>query len=265
MSRLKGKKALITGLASGIGAACAERFIREGAAVAGMDSNPLPKELQKTLGASVMHCQGDVRSEKDIQQAVEQAVDALGGLDILINSAGVGSGGPTGEIAMEEWERVMDINVKGSFLAAKHVIPHMVKQGGGSIVNLGSIEGMEGFNASVVYGTSKGAVIQMSRDLAVDLAEHGIRVNCVCPGAIDTPLTAILKGKALLPIRRQMEKHHLMHRFGRPEEIANAILFLASDEASFVTGLIMPVDGGYTAGRRYDLSSAEAWEGIDSH
>ncbi len=259
MARLKGKKALITGLASGIGAACAKRFIREGAEVAGLDVNPLPEALQKTLGASVAHFQGDVTQEADVQTAVEKAAAKLGGLDILVNAAGVGSGGPSEEIEMEEWDRVMNINVKGTFLATKHTIPHMMKQRAGSIVNLGSIEGMEGFSASLVYGTSKGAVIQLSRNLATDFAEHGIRVNCVCPGAIDTPLTAILKEKSLQPIRRQMEGHHLMRRFGQPEEIANAILFLASDEASFVTGLIMPVDGGYTAGRQYDLSSAGEW------
>ena len=256
MARLKGKKAFITGLSSGIGAATAERFIREGAEVFGMDVAPLPESLQQSLGSSAAYRQGDVTQEKDVHEAVEAAVAQLGRLDIVVNAAGVGSGGETQSIEMQEWDRVMNINVKGSFLVARHVLAHMRKQGAGSIINLGSIEGLEGFSASLVYGVSKGAVVQMSRNLATDCAAWGIRVNCVCPGAIDTPLTAILNEKSLLPLRRQMEEHHLMRRFGKPEEIANAILFLASDEASFITGLIMPVDGGYTAGRQYDIPSA---------
>lgn len=255
MGRLQGKVALVTGAASGIGAATAQRFVDEGAQVGGIDVADPPLDLLESLQSvgNVRFYVGDVSDEASIRAAVAAAVRDFGRADILVNAAGVGSGGPSEEVPLAEWDRVMNINLRGSFLAAREVLPRMLQQGSGSIVNIASIEGLEGLSGQVVYGTSKGGVVQMTRNLATDYAGQGIRVNCVCPGAIETPLTAVLDDPALVHIKRQMEAHHLMGRFGTATEVANAILFLASEEASFVTGHIMVVDGGYTAGRTYAM------------
>jgi NAD(P)-dependent dehydrogenase (short-subunit alcohol dehydrogenase family) len=168
-----------------------------------------------------------------------------------VNAAGVASDGATQDVTVEEWDRVMSVNLKGSFLTSKHVAPAMIAQKSGSIVHIASIEGLIGLSGQVTYGTSKGAVVQMTRNMAADFAPDGIRVNCICPGAIETPMTAILNDESLKSIKEQMENYHLLRRFGQPEEIANAILFLASDEASFVTGHPLVVDGGWTAGTQF--------------
>lgn len=253
MGRLQGKVALVTGAASGIGAATAQRFVEEGAQVAGIDVAEPSLDLLESLQArgNVRFYVGDVSDESSVCAAVAAAVREFGRADILVNAAGVGSGGPSEEVAVAEWDRVMNINLRGSFLAARELLPRMLQQRCGSIVNIASIEGLEGLSGQLVYGTSKGGVVQMTRNLATDYAGRGIRVNCVCPGAIETPLTAVLDDPGLVHIKRQMESQHLMGRFGTATEVANAILFLASDEASFVTGHIMVVDGGYTAGRMY--------------
>jgi len=253
MGRLQGKVALVTGAASGIGAATAQRFVEEGAQVAGIDVAEPSLDLLESVQArgNVRFYVGDVADESSVCAAVAAAVREFGRADILVNAAGVGSGGPSEEVAVAEWDRVMNINLRGSFLAARELLPRMLQQRCGSIVNIASIEGLEGLSGQLVYGTSKGGVVQMTRNLATDYAGRGIRVNCVCPGAIETPLTAVLDDPGLVHIKRQMESQHLMGRFGTATEVANAILFLASDEASFVTGHIMVVDGGYTAGRMY--------------
>jgi NAD(P)-dependent dehydrogenase (short-subunit alcohol dehydrogenase family) len=253
MGRLQGKVALVTGAASGIGAATAQRFVEEGAQVAGIDVAEPPLDLLESLQArgNVRFYVGDVSDESSVCASVAAAIREFGRADILVNAAGVGSGGPSEEVAVAEWDRVMNINLRGSFLAAREILPRMLQQRCGSIVNIASIEGLEGLSGQLVYGTSKGGVVQMTRNLATDYAGRGIRVNCVCPGAIETPLTAVLDDPGLVHIKRQMESQHLMGRFGTATEVANAILFLASDEASFVTGHIMVVDGGYTAGRTY--------------
>jgi len=253
MGRLQGKVALVTGAASGIGAATAQRFVEEGAQVAGIDVAEPSLDLLESVQArgNVRFYVGDVSDESSVCAAVAAAVREFGRADILVNAAGVGSGGPSEEVAVAEWDRVMNINLRGSFLAARELLPRMLQQRCGSIVNIASIEGLEGLSGQLVYGTSKGGVVQMTRNLATDYAGRGIRVNCVCPGAIETPLTAVLDDPGLVHIKRQMESQHLMGRFGTATEVANAILFLASDEASFVTGHIMVVDGGYTAGRTY--------------
>jgi NAD(P)-dependent dehydrogenase (short-subunit alcohol dehydrogenase family) len=247
--------ALVTGAASGIGAACAARFAAEGASVAGMD-------VQKPLGGSWQEVEQrapkalfldgvDVRREAEVQEAVAAALRAMGRIDVLVNAAGVGSGGLRAhELPSEEWERVVDINLRGSYLVAKHVLPAMLAQRSGSIIHLASIEGLEGLSRSLAYNASKGGVVLMAKSMALDYAKDGIRVNCLCPGLIDTPLTAGLKNPEARAILDQMRSWHAMDRVGRPEEVAACALLLASDDASFVTGHAPVVDGGWTAGRQ---------------
>lgn len=250
MNRLKDKVALISGAASGIGNSTALRFAEEGATVIGFDLNEAGENWQaiSTCAADSDFMTGDVTREADVRSAVERVSAKFGRIDILVNAAGVSSYGATQDVEEDEWDRVMNINVKGCFLFAKHAARVMQEQQSGAIVHIASIEGMVGINGQLSYGTSKGAVIQMTRNMAADFATSGIRVNCVCPGAIETPLTAALKDESMKAIKQQMEAEHLMGRFGEAVEIANAILFLASDEASFVTGHPLVVDGGWTAG-----------------
>ena len=149
--------------------------------------------------------------------------------------------------------RGVDINLKGCFLTAKHVLAQMVEQGSGNVIHVASVEGLEGMTGSLPYNASKGGVVIMTKNQAIDYASYGIRVNCLCPGLIDTPLTQGLKEEALAPVRRQMESWHAMDRLGEPEEVAACAVFLASDDASFVTGHALVGDGGWTAGRRLRL------------
>ncbi len=253
-STLSGRVALITGAASGIGLATAERFVAENVTVAGLDSSPMPKGWPGSGALSEgLFRQCDVRDESALRDAVASVLESCPRIDVLVNAAGVSSGGPSEDVLEEEWDRVLDINLKGSFLAAKQVLRQaMLPQGSGNIVNIASIEGLEGLTSQAAYGSSKGAIVQLTRNLAADYALKGIRVNCVCPGAIDTPMTAVMKTPELQFAYDRLEAQHLMQRFGRPEEIAAAIRFLASDEASFVTGHALVVDGGYTAGRHFN-------------
>ena len=261
MGRLQDRVALVTGAASGIGAACAVRFAEEGAVIAGLDlQQPVGDGWSRVaaLAPKASFRDGvDVRNETQVQAAVEEAVARFGRIDVLVNAAGVGGGGPAHELPEAEWDRVVDINLKGSFLVAKHVLAQMVRQGSGSVVHLASVEGLEGISGSLPYNASKGGVVLMTKNMAIDYAAHGIRVNCLCPGLIDTPLTAPLGLPALKGVRDLMQSWHLLNRLGRPEEVAACALFLASDDASFVTGHALVVDGGWTAGRRIDMSGLE--------
>jgi len=243
--RLAGRKALVTGASSGIGAACAQRFASEGATVAGLD---VAKPADPHPLAFFVEC--DVRDEERIRQAVAAVRERLGGIDLLVNAAGVSSAGGIDTLPVEEWDRVLDINLKGTYLVSKHVIPAMREAGRGSIVNLASIEGIEAFESQAAYNASKGGVVLLTRNMAIDYAQAGIRVNCLCPGLIETPMTSMLHDPALADMRRKFIEQHMLRRPGRPEEVAAAALFLASDEASFVTGHALVVDGGFTAGRR---------------
>jgi NAD(P)-dependent dehydrogenase (short-subunit alcohol dehydrogenase family) len=257
MGRLDDKVALITGAASGIGAACAARFAREGAAIAGVDlQEPVSpadwSAVEKLAPAALFRSGLDVRAEAEVAAAVSAVAASFGRIDILVNAAGVGGGSPAHELEEADWDRIVDINLKGSFLVAKHVLSIMRDQRSGSIVNVSSVEGLEGSATSVAYNASKGGVVIMTKNMAVNYARDGIRVNCVCPGLIDTPLTAALAQPELAHVRDQIRSWHAMERSGRPEEVAAAILFLASDDASFVTGHPLVVDGGWAAGRRLD-------------
>lgn len=254
MGTLDNRIAVITGAASGIGLATARRCAREGATVAGLDVAATGAtgwdEVRNYAPASVL-LQANVLDEASVHAAVGTVLERFGArIDVLVNSAGVSSFGAAHELPAEEWDRVLGINLRGSYLVTKHVVPAMLAHRRGSIVHIASIEGLEGMTQQLAYGVSKGGVVQMTRNMAVDYARDGIRVNCVCPGVIDTPMTEpLLRGfKAIGDL---VVEQHLLGRFGRPDEVAAAILFLASDEASFVTGHALVVDGGYTAGRRY--------------
>ena len=176
-----------------------------------------------------------------------------------MNSVGLAGGGPVHLLDVAEWDRIVDVNLKGTFLICKHVIARMLEQGSGSVINLASIEGLEGLEGASAYNASKGGVVLLTRQMALDYGPRGLRVNCICPGMIDKPMTAALSEPALEPIRERFREQHALGRFGRPEEIAAAALFLASDDASFVTGSALVVDGGWTAGRRVGLLDAVEW------
>ncbi len=258
MGHLDDRVAFITGAASGIGAATALRLAEEGAALAGFDLNDPGGgdwSAATEVAPASTFATGDVRESEDLSVAVSTAREAHGRIDILVNSAGVGGGAPVHMLPTEEWDRVVDINLKGTFLASREVLPAMLEQGSGSIVNIASVEGIEGFPAASAYNASKGGVIVLTKNMSIDYARKGIRVNAVCPGFIETPLLSeIFDMDGMEETTEEIREAHQLGRLGQPREIANAIAFLAGDEASFITGVALPVDGGYTAGHRYSLT-----------
>jgi NAD(P)-dependent dehydrogenase (short-subunit alcohol dehydrogenase family) len=243
--RLAGQVAFITGAASGIGAACARRFADEGATVAGFDLQD-PAEGHPLAGFWTL----DVRDETAVAAAVEAAASDVGAPTVLVNAAGVSGTADVVNLDEAEWDRIVDINLKGTYLVAKHVVPHLVAAGRGSVVNLASIEGLEGLPGQAAYNASKGGVVLLTRNMAIDYGRAGVRVNCLCPGYIETPMTEVLRQPGLETVRDVFIDMHQLGRAGQPEEVAAAALFLASDDASFVSGHALVVDGGFTAGRR---------------
>lgn len=257
MGQLDGRVAFITGAASGIGAACALRFAREGARVAGLDiGQPDPaawKPVNDAAPAASFHV-ADVRDEDAVAAAVADATTELGSVDALVNAAGVAGGGPVHDVASDEWDRVIDINLKGTFIACKHVLRGMLAAGRGSIVNIASIEGIEGFEGGSSYNASKGGVVLLTRNLAMDYGRRGIRANALCPGFIETPLLDSLFVGELAEYRDRIAEITQLGRLGRAGEMASAALFLASDESSYMSGQSLIVDGGLTAGHRVGVS-----------
>ena len=254
--RLENRVALITGGGSGIGRASAVLFAEEGAkvVVGDLDETHALETAQQIVaaGTEATIATGDVSDSQDAQRMVQTAVRAYGRLDILMNSAGVTARNalPEGTSQEQIWERVIDVNLKGTFLVSLHAVAEMERSGGGSIVNLASVMGLVGYPAGMgggfsPYPPSKGGVVQFTKTLAVDCAGKNIRVNCICPGYIDTNMTQTLTSDP--EVLKQLERRHPMGRLGRPEEIAYAALCLASDESSFMTGAPLVVDGGYTA------------------
>lgn len=244
MMRLKDKVAIVTGGASGIGEATVRLFVQEGAKVTIADMNEEKGEaLAKELGDSTIFVKTNVTNESEVENMVNKTVETFGKLDILFNNAGIGDLHPTDELSFEHWQRTISVNLDGVFLVAKHAIRVMKKNGSGSIVNTASILGHVGDAQVASYAASKGAVANLTRALAVEFAQDNIRVNAVCPGYVITPLIDQLDEEA----REYLVTQHPIGRLGKPEEIAKAVLFLASDDASFVTGANLLVDGGYTA------------------
>jgi NAD(P)-dependent dehydrogenase (short-subunit alcohol dehydrogenase family) len=245
--RLQGKSAIITGAANGIGRATAVRFAAEGARLTLNDVDPaavtgLARELAAG-GAMVQGIAGDVSAAADVRRLVAAAVAAFGRVDILVANAGIIPEANLTDATAELWDHTMAIDARGMFLSCKFAAAEMLNTGGGAIVCLSSVSGFVGQKGQVIYGPAKFAASGLTKHLAVELAVQGIRVNAVAPGTIDT---ASVRRMAPEGIAAGIAKHP-MGRIGRPEEVANAILFLASDEASFITGAILPVDGGFLA------------------
>ena len=254
--RLENKVALITGGGSGIGRATAALFAEEGARVVVTDLNESAAgETAAQIaagGGEATEVAGDVTASEDAERMVQTAVETYGRLDILVNSAGVSARNALGPDASPEavWDRVIEINLKGTYLVSWHAVAEMVRSGGGSIINLASIMGLVGYPDGMgggfnPYPSSKGGVVQLTKNLAISYAKDNIRVNCICPGYVETSLTEPLTGDPAT--FKNLKGRHPMGRLARPEEIAFAALFLASDESSFVTGTPLVVDGGYTA------------------
>lgn len=255
MDRLKGKRAIITGGAKGLGLATAQLFVAEGASIAIVDfdreAGEKAAEVIAAGGGEVYFHEADVRDAELIEKTFAQIADELGGIDILVNSAGiVDSGVIAHEVSVEEWREVIDTDLTGSFITSKMAVPYMLGNGG-SIVNIASTAGLSSVcDGNAPYHAAKGGVVQMTKNFGISYAKKGVRCNCVCPGTTLTDLVrndlvnkfgSVEKGE---PVYGAM---HPMGRLGKPIETAYAILYLASDESSWTTGVALPVDGGFTA------------------
>ena len=252
--RLEGKTAIVTGGASGIGRAICEVFAAEGARVAIADIDAEGGEETRrriaAAGGSAMFIETDVASEADAKRMTDAVFAAHGGVDILVNDAAAFVFGEVQDVSAADWQRAFSVNVVGQANCVKHALPHMKAAGRGAIVNIASISGIVAQPAFVPYNASKGAVIQLTRCLALDLAPHSIRVNCVCPGAVLTPATERHRrfvGADREEFLADAAAGNFQNRLADPREIAYGALFLASDEASFVTGASLVMDGGLTA------------------
>lgn len=254
MTRLQGKVAVITGGASGIGLATARLFLKEGANVvlSGRDELRGKDALRKLSFAEerVFFYPSDVRNSTSCEKVVQQTFERFGQLDILFNNAGVVYiKRPITNTSEEIWDETIDINLKGTFLMSRAAIPAMINSGGGSIINNASVFGLVGGMGAAAYCAAKGGVVLLTKAMALDHAAQNIRVNCICPGSVDTPM---LQGEMeelgdVEKMKQVFAARHPMNRIASPEEIAQVVLFLASEEASFVTGTSIPVDGGRTA------------------
>ena len=246
----KGKVAVVTGGGSGIGKACAQEFIEKNAAVAVVDRDA--KSGQETVaelnskGGKAEFFQVDVASAAEVEELVPNVVSAFGGIDILVNNAGIQRYGTVTTISEEEWDEVLNINLKGAFLMSKYTIPEMIKRGGGSIVITGSVQSVAAQRNSVHYVVSKHGLLGLTRCLALDYGKQNIRANCVLPGAIDTPMLQWAANLDSHPekVLEACDSLHVRGKMGQPEEVAHVIVFLASDLASFMTGSAVMVEGG---------------------
>src|SRR5215813_11070470 len=239
--KLKGKVAFVTGFGSGLGRAIAVLFAQEGAAVAGTSTTEAKGRdtaamIEKT-GNQALFRAGDVSNSAQMKALIDEAVKQFGGLDIVVNSAGVRT---NGDITEEQWDRTISVNLKGVFVIWRLAIPEMIKRGGGVILNIGARSGMAGQAGRAAYCASKGGMITLTEAMAMDHARDKIRVNCICPGPTRTPMVDTSTPEKLARYKTRVP----VGRIGEPEDIAQAALYLASDEASMVTAAILPVDGG---------------------
>jgi len=245
------KTVIVTGAGSGIGKATAARLLAQGDTVVAADLAAPPAQ------PNLVPVAADVRDEDAVHAMVAAAVGAGGRLDGVVNAAGVAGGGPVHLLERTEWQRVIDVNLTGTFIVCKHALGPMIEHRRGSIVNVASIEGIQGTEGGSSYNASKAGVVMLTKNMAIDYGRLGIRVNCICPGFIETPmLESVMGSPEMADFRERYRAEHKLGRFGRPDEIASAALFLASDDASFVTGHALVVDGGYTAGTRTALATA---------
>ena len=254
--RLEGKVAVITGAASGQGRAAARLFAKEGARVVVADLNDEgAQEVVRDItdsGGEAATARVDVSREAEVEDMIRQAVEEFGRLDVLFNNAGVGYSASDRmkmasvvETPEKDWDAILAINLKGVAMGCKHAIPIMEEQGGGAIVNNASINALVGLPGADAYTAAKGGIVSLTRVLAVDWGPKNIRINCICPGGVETPMIApVLSDEQVLSLMRESTP---LGRLARPEEIAQVALFLASDEASYLNGAIIPVDGGWTA------------------
>jgi NAD(P)-dependent dehydrogenase (short-subunit alcohol dehydrogenase family) len=246
--KIEGRVILVTGAASGIGAACADRCAREGAIVAGADFQPIDGAVAWLATPGALRLQVDVSDEASVEAMVAAVMAKHGRLDGVVHAAGIMGYGVTHELDAATLSRVLDVNLKGSAYVAKHAVRPMLAAQRGSIVLLASVFGLHAQAGNVAYSMSKGGVVMLTRSMAMEYGPVGIRVNALCPGVIQTPMTAQIA--TYPPVEKQMRDWHALARFGRPEEVAGPALFLLSDDASFVTGHCLLVDGGWTAGDR---------------
>jgi len=252
--RLAGKVAIITGAGSGIGRAMALLFAREGATVVAAGRTPASIEetvamIRAETGWEALAVAADVAIPADVERMVRETVARFGRIDILCNNAGIGSSKDVVAVEPDEWDRVFAVNVRGVYLGCKYALPHMLAQGGGSIINTASVLALVGAPERAAYCASKGAVVALTRQIAVEYADRGIRCNCLCPTTVDTPWVDRLLADAPDPVarRRALEERQPMGRLATAEDVAAAALYLASDDAAFVTGTAMVIDGGLSA------------------
>jgi NAD(P)-dependent dehydrogenase (short-subunit alcohol dehydrogenase family) len=252
--RLDDKIAVVTGAAKGIGAGIAERFLEAGAAVVAFDIDGVgAKAIAERLAPKgrILAIEGDVSQEAHVNAAVEQTVACCGGLDILVNNAAIAAEVLFADCAAEQWDRHLAVNLRGPFLFVKYAIPHM-RARGGVIINISSVKAFVAYPGNAPYDASKAGLVALTRSLALELGPHKIRVNAICPGYIDTPMTQEWLATVPDPAEamRQVLAVHPLGRIGTPRDVADAALFLASDAASFISGTCLTVDGALTAGGR---------------
>ena len=242
--KLEGKVAFVTGFGSGLGQAIAVLFAKEGAAVAGTSTTEAKGRdtvaMIEKAGSKALFHPGDVSNSAQMKALIDETVKQFGGLDIVVNSAGVRTNGSITEITEEQWDRTIGVNLKGVFVVSRLAIPEMIKRGGGVILNIGARSGMAGQAGRAAYCASKGGMITLTEAMAMDYAREKIRVNCICPGPTRTPMVDTSTPEKLARYKTRVP----VGRIGEPEDIAHAALYLASDEASMITAAILPVDGG---------------------